>query len=380
MTGDWRVMVADTVTGVIMADVVPRDMPSFSRNLTDKGTWTVNVMPDDPGNASLDLHALTDAGRFSWIVLHDDFITQAGPVWTYQFDENTRNLSVSGTGIQGIFDRRVLRNPSGPVTDIADAGNDLNFNGVTLRLIAREIVTANLAQTGYGLPIDGLPSADPGSHDRTYRGYDVAKVWDRLDELSKVINGPELDFRPYLVAGNQIRWEMLIGNPTLGDQNSLAVWDYGGALGQIDIDVNGSASPCTRVWVKGSGSENTTVFGFAESTTLIGLGFPPTDFVDVDHSGVTVQATATGYAQADLVTFGAPVETWKCSARIDGATSSGVAVSPALGLWALGDAPTFGVSGHPWLPDGQYRRRILGYDSKDQSTVDLTVQPVPEVI
>ncbi|QYN19016.1 hypothetical protein [Amycolatopsis sp. DSM 110486] len=35
-------------------------------------------------------------------------------------------------------------------------------------------------------------------------------------------------------------------------------------------------------------------------------------------------------------------------------------LSLKLSGWALGDAPVFGVSGHPWIPDGQYRRRILG--------------------
>ena len=34
--------------------------------------------------------------------------------------------------------------------------------------------------------------------------------------------------------------------------------------------------------------------------------------------------------------------------------------SPGLGNWRSA-TPTFYVSGHPWLPDGGYRRRITGY-------------------
>ncbi len=236
------------------------------------------------------------------------------------------------------------------------------------------------AQSGYGLPID-LPAPEAGTNTRSYYGYDLARVWDRLDDLAKVIDGPELDFWPYLVPGeNKLRWQMLIGSPLLGDQQSAAVWDYGGALSTIDVDVNGSVSPCTRVWVKGSGSERGLMTGFAEDTTLVGLGFPPTDYVDGDHTSVVEQSTLESYADADLAQFSSPTETWKCSVRIDGATGTGIEVSPALGNWSLGDAPTFGVSGHPWLADGQYRRRVLSFSNQDEASVQLDLQPTPAVI
>lgn len=363
-------MVADTVTGAILADVQPRDAPSFSRKLTDKGAWTVNVLPEDRANAAVNLHAVSTCGRYSWIVLADDFVVQAGPVWTFQYDENTRNLSVSGAGIQSLLDRRVLRNAAGPADNIVHVDNDLVLNNFTLRGIAREIIANSLAPTGYGLPID-VPAAETGTNTRTYEGYDLATVWDRLIELSKVIDGPELDFRPYLTStGLNLRWELLIGSPTLGDQATAAVWDYGGALSQIDIDVNGSASSCTKAWAKGSGTERTMTAGYAADATLVGLGYPATDFVDNDHTSATEKSTLDSYAAADLEKFQAPTETWKCSVRIDG-TSRGANVSPKLGTWALGDAPQFGISGHPWIADGQYRRRIIGYSDGDDSTVTL---------
>jgi hypothetical protein len=370
----WRVLIAETVTGNIVSDCTPRDLPSFGRKVTDKGSWTVNVLPDDKANSGVDFHLFTGVGKYSWIVLCGDFITQAGPVITYQYDENTRNLSVSGVGIQGLFDRRVLRNSGGPPDNIVHVDNDLSITGKSLRGIAREIVAANLAQTGYGLPID-LPTAESGTNVRNYLGYDLAMVWDRLDELSKVDTGPEVDFRPYLTStGNQIRWEMMIGSPTLGDQTSTAVWDYGAALGQIDVDVNGSASPCTKAWVKGSGTERTLLVGYAADSSLVAQGYPPTDFVDNDHTSVINKSTLNTYATADLAQFSAPTETWKCTVRVDGTTSSGVFVSPALGAWSLGDAPLFGVAGHPWIKDGQYRRRILGYSNETESTVNLELQ------
>lgn len=375
----WRVLAAETTTGALLADITPRDLPSFSRKLTDKGSWTVNVVPDDRANAHLDFHALTDAGRITWAVLWDSVVVQAGPTFTHSYDENSRALSVSGTGIQGLFDRRVLRNPV-PYTTITNTSEDLVITGRSLRGIAREIIAATLAQPGYGLPID-LPAPETGTNTRTYYGYDLAKTWERLDDLSKVIDGPEVDFWPYLVPGeNRLRWQLLIGAPLLGDPQTAAVWDYGGALSAIDVDVNGSASPCTRVWVKGSGNERGLLTGYADNPDLVGLGFPPTDYVDGDHTSVTEPKTLAAYATADLTAFATATETWKCSIRVDGATGTGIEVSPALGTFSLGDNPTFGISGHPWIPDGQYRRRILGYSNAKEAAVQLDLQPTPAAL
>lgn len=368
---DWRVMVAETVTGNILADITPRDVPAFTRKITDKGTWTVNVVPDD--NPDVDLHSYVTAGRYSWLILYGSSVVQAGPTFTYTYTENTRTLSVSGTGIQGLLDRRVLRNPTGTIA-IVDSSQDLTLTG-SLRDIARQIVSADLTQAGYGLPID-LPAAETGTDTRTYFGYDLATAWTRLDELSKVDQGPELDFAPYLVSGaNQIRWQFNTGGPLLGDQASAAVWDYGGALSAIDVDSNGSASPCTRAWIKGSGSERALLTGFAENDTLISEGYPPTDYVDGNHTSVTDQDTLDSYADVDLVQLSGAVDTFKCSVRIDGTGAGGHVVSPELGTWSLGDQPTFGVSGHPWIPDGQYRLRVMGYSNQDYASVALEVQP-----
>ncbi|MGW3470439.1 hypothetical protein ACWDKQ_18720 [Saccharopolyspora sp. NPDC000995] len=39
-----------------------------------------------------------------------------------------------------------------------------------------------------------------------------------------------------------------------------------------------------------------------------------------------------------------------------------------------------GVSGHPWLTDGQYRRPILAFSNNDEASVKLDLQPTPAVI
>ncbi len=369
----WRVLVAETLSGRIMADVVPAEVPSFQRAVNDAGEWSVDVLIGERANSAVDFHVYTESGKYSWIIAYGEHIVQAGPVWTYSFADETGMLSVSGSNLVSIFDKRVLRNPNGH-SYIAHPSEDLHYTGMSLRGILTAMVRDNMAQPGHGLPLD-LPDVEAGNAERHYYGYDLATVGERIGQLSEVQNGPEYDARPYFVPGeNRVRWHLDIGSPLLGDPKTVATWDYGGALGRIDIDVDGSQAPTARVWVKGDGSERELRTGFAsDDRELAGQGYPPLDYVDSEHTSVTEQPTLESYADRYLADYRYPSEEWTVSVRIDGAAG----LAPALPMWALGDAPVFFVDNHPWLPDGGYRRRILGYSDDGAEHVALTLDETP---
>lgn len=375
--GEWRALVAETVSGLVVADVALSAEPQFDRSLGDKGSWSVELITDDRANRQVDFHTYVRPPWYSWIVAYDDFPVQAGPTWTHGFKDAERRLTVSGSGLNGIYGRRVVRRASGTPAAITRPDSDLTYTGLSLRGILRQLVADNHAQDGYALPID-LPGAEAGTATRTYRGYELGLMWDRMMDLTGVLNGPEFDFAPVFANnGANIRWRLDIGTPLLGDQDTAATWDYGGALSEIDVDVNGSNAPVTRVWAKGSGQDSAMLVGFAEDTTATSAGFPGLDFVDGDHTSVEVQQTLNDHARQDLKDLSAAQETWKCTVRIDGLQSRGVDVSPRLGSWALGDAPLFGVSGHPWIPDGSYRKRILGFSQDETATLALKLGATP---
>lgn len=377
MPKSWRALVVDTLTGTVQADVVMSGIPQFNRALCQAGTWQVDLVVDEATNRGVDFHTYTRPGVYSWVVLYGDVPVQGGPVWTYGFTEATRVLSVAGSGMGGVFSRRVLRNPAGNASAITTGGNDLAYTGLSLRGILMKILADNLAQPGYNLPID-LTASEAGSSVRNYYGYELAMVWDRITELSQVNGGPEFDIGPYLTAnGSAVRWYVSVGTPQIGDPNTNATWDYGAALSAIDVDVNGSAQPVSRVWVKGAGSDAAMLTGYAASSAT---GLPGLDFVDTNHTDNGTQADLTNYASQDLSDLSAATETWKCSVRLDGLYDRyGVEVSPALGSFSMGDAPQFGVVGHPWIPDGTYRKRILGVQQStlDASCMDLSLGATP---
>lgn len=382
---EWRVFIAETLSGQIMADVAPTQAPTFTRKLNEKGSLTVRVYVGSDPNASVDFHTYTRPGRYSWAVLHGSYVVQAGPVWTYKFDDTTRELEVTCGGLFSIFERRVTRNPNGSATDpvpaIVNPSEDLTYTGLSLRGIMRQLVADNLAQSYYDLPSLILPDTEEGTHERTYNGYDLKSIADNMTDLAGVINGPEFDFAPELSPdGASLQWRLNIGSPLLGDQESNAVWDFGTERAPVDsitLDVDGSAAPCSRVWVKGTGSERALLTGFAEDLTWQQQGYPATDYVNGDHTSASVQQTLEDYADAYLDEFSTPTEKWSCTVRIDASGAAGE-YAPKLGNWALGDAPTFAVSGHPWLADGHYRRRVLGYSNSGTNTVELELSEEPE--
>lgn len=375
MAREWRCMIANTSDGTIVSDVALSSYPGFTRKLNDMGSFNVSCRVDAPENASVDFHTYASP-KYCWIVAYDSYIAQAGPVWSYHFDDHTRVLSVQGSGIGGMFSRRVTRNSAG-TTAIVDASQDLSYSNLSLRAIMGKLVSDNMAQTYGALPITTSNLTETGTNTRTYYGYDLKSLADNMRDLANVDQGPEFEFSPaFTSAQNAVTWSLNVGSPTLGDQASNGVWDYGGSLSTIDVDVNASVSPVSRVWVKGTGSERALLTGYYQDTTQAASGYPLLDYVDGSHTNASVQTTLDGWAKADQVAYSAPFETWKCGVRVDGLLSNdlsgaGVKVSPGLGDFQVGDAPLFYVDGHPWIPTGQYRRRIMGFSSNGPWMINL---------
>ncbi len=334
----------------------------------------MDVLIGERANSSVDFHIYTRFGRYSWVICHDEHIVQAGPVTTYSFSDESGVLTASGANLMTLFDRRVLRNPAGH-SYIAHPSEDLHYTGLSLRGILAQTLRDNMTQPGYELPLD-VPEPETGQAERHYYGYDLATVGERLQQLTEVRNGPEYDAEPYFVTdANRIRWRLHIGTPRLGDPTTSATWDYGSALGRVDVDVDGSQAPTARVWSRGDGSERELRTGFAsDNRDHAGQGYPPLDYVDTEHTSVTEQRTLEDYADEYLSRLAAASETWSCSVRIDGAAGR----APQLGMWSLGDAPVFFLDNHPWLPDGGYRRRIVGYSDDGPNHVALSVDDSPE--
>lgn len=375
----FRVRIAETVTGNIVQEVSLSSNPTFTAELCQKGSWGVDIILDEVINKKADLATYATSDKYSWIIQWDDFVIQAGPPTSCSFDQNSATLKVQGSGIGAIFDQRIVRASGGLASNPSDPTGNLSYTNQTFRAIAMSLVQNSIGMSGYGLNITGPTIPEVGTSTRNYFGYSGATVWQRLTELSQVQNGLDYVFTPYLDGSTpkKLYWQLTTGNPQIS-LNSNSVWDYGGAMGSINVDINAAIGPVHRSYVKGSGIDADTMWGYdVNSTALAAQGYPGTDFIDTNHTDATEQTTIDAYATQNLNQYSTPVETWTVSCRLDGKNRFGSLVSPRIGEFILGESPLFRVEKHPWVAAGVYRRRILAFSSESDGTFLLKLASTP---
>jgi len=378
----------ETRTGRVAAVIQHVGNPQWGFGLNAQGGWRVNVQL---GQGSTDterraykefLDGVADPWRFSWAVCQGSKIWQAGPVTNEEYSEGT-TTTVVGSGLwRYLTDKRVLVNPArATLRGIAGADADVAFGisatseigsvipadrqNLALHTIAKRIMQVITAATGGNLPVI-YPDDVAGTAVRTYPGYELASVGQRLFELSQVVSGPEIEFRPEFVdpvAKDYIRWVMRIGNPRLGNLGYPHAFDYGQALVKINRSTDGTERT-GRDWDVGNGMERDLVFGFydqplgADSAALL------LENVGRNHAGSGNMTELDGYAQGQVVTNVSSKTTHVATIRIAGDNNVNEQTrSPILTVVEVGDNCLAQLKDHPRITDGLYYFRIMSLAS-----------------
>jgi len=371
MTREWTCHVVETVTGRVVSDVPVTGSPTWERGLNQVGSLSVDI-PLRVGIPESVTRALTTPWRFSLALSVGDHIVQAGPIVSAQYTDAPDHPTVTAmcTGIWGVLNRRLLR--SQDHIQVPSESTDVRLTGLSLHTIAKR-----LAQYAEGAIYGDLPIVYPddiaGAHERWYPSYDLAMAGERLQQLTQVQGGPDVEFAPRWVSPTHIEWVMRIGNPHLVQTGQDLWWEYGASLVSLDVTIDG-AEMAHRVWVRGNGMERGLLFGYWEERGPLEAGYPTLDRI-VSHDSVMQQSTLDGYARAYAEFYQHPTVLYQARVLADPGASAGTAVSaPALGEYAPGDYATFNVLGHHVLPDGQYSQRIIALKSSgDINTVELVL-------
>ena len=327
------------------------------------------------------LSAIQPARTFM-AALEGDSVLAAGPIWAHDYDYATGSLKVKAAGsIASVFDHRLVM---GVIADPTLAAQwTVTYPALSLGTIAKRLIQLLMSHTGGNLPIV-LPADEAGpadeDHTRTYKGFELATVQSRLDQLMGVINGPDIRFDPRLTADRMgIEWEMRVGTeaePMVFQAGGDHVWDFrvprGGVSGlSVHRDAGGLAS---RSWATGSGTDEALLMARTDDPTLVDGGFPLLE-VSEARSTVEIQSTLNSHALAGLAPASAPWMTFSASVRAD--------QSPLLGTYRVGDfAKVWVPKTHPYLslllPAGFHRARIVSISGDLGPNVNLTLAPVME--
>lgn len=324
--------------------------------------------------------AALDPVRCFLAVLEDDVVLEAGPIWTWDYDDATARLTVNAANIRSLFDHRYVMG----VVSSGYATWTATYSGLSLGTHVKRLVELAMAHTGGDLPIN-LPADVMGSHERTYHGYDFATVEARISEIEGVDGGPDVAFRPRLSDDRLgIEWDLVTGtdaDPLLHQAGGDHVFDaraVRGSVGAVSVQRDGTGL-AQRSWMTGAGMEDALLVARREPSQVGAIdlrnnGYPLTETVEARHT-VDRQATADSWAASNLRGALRPWQTWTAQVRADG--------SPRLGTYRPGDWCTVHVRpDHPLLsllrPDGTWRARILGISGDVGDVVSVRFAPEME--
>lgn len=379
----WSVEVFETVSGQRLVEL-PVPEFSWSRTLRDSSVSEPGHGMSDVGVTGMVLtrgmlSEVMDVTRSGWqlrvrdllmpvkhgvMFLWDGVPIVGGPISdTIRFTHDRVEVTVDS--IANLLARRFA------VTARFDPLTQLTFKNLSLGSIAARVVQAGMSRPAGGLPIRFLPER-AGTHERNYQGFNVANldVNKLLDEISDVVHGPDIDFRPQ-VDGQRFFWRMVTGesdtNPYIG-QETVHDWEVGTVdTGELAVDLSAKVV-AHRVFAVGDGQDAGT--HVAAFDIPVPDGWP---LVEVTATDSTVKAAddrdnarLRALAQARL--NARPAVQAVLDVRADGAVP--------LGTFWPGEVAQVTVSEHLGLPDGTYAMRILEMSGDEGDWVKLTFDPL----
>lgn len=372
----YELLVGELRTGIINARL-PFAGLKWGQRLNNHGPVSATLRPYSKQLARHDLRNLTLEVKQFMAVSYRGEILEGGPIWTRDYDEDTGDLTINGTGLWSIFDRR--KTLPGSELDFVSVPTQavLNITKGHLGSIARELVRVSIQDNPYaagGLPI-ALPADIPGTaHYRNYKGYNLGWIGDDLRELTGVDGGPDLRFRMRYVPGDDSRVEWVLEHGAVDIlEQAGAPWEWDAKVERSGISKLGVTTDGTGMgslaWTPGSGQEQKMRLTASRDLTLLDAGYP---WLEVEEAAKDEENTAVLQTVSDrkMADSARPWETWRLVVRGD--------VNPILGQYRPGDWAVINLpDNHPILPPlGKVRVRILAMDGDHTSNVKLSVAPI----
>lgn len=357
---NYRVSLVRTITGDRGPVFEPSSLSwSIELNKIESGSLTVprqilaRVNPEwwYPGAGSVLVTYQDPFGRNIPVV--------AGPITGWPTDKGDE-VSFDFAGIRNELKYRIVQ-------------KDKAYRGLSLGSIAWRLVKETMEETPGGmLPIvHGSPDqqvGDDADHQRTYEAWNRQNnaIDKRLTEISEVINGPDIMFRPEWVDETEqaVQWVMYHGTekrpPII--QTWTADFDLTGpAPGITDPQISSDASLLAhRIWATGSGEGKDVAVAKAENLASLSKWVPFREHV-LTQTDQGDDSKLLAKARGELEASQHITQQVNFSIRAD-------SKKYPLGSWKVGDTAMVTVGGFLTMKDGTRPMRIMkasgGLDEK----------------
>lgn len=293
-------------------------------------------------------------------------------------DRDTDSAQFTCRGIGMLLEKRTLfARDFAPGEESDLVKSVFSRKGMSLGTIAQDIVRASTEEkVGGYLP---LRYASPrevasGLNERNYEGHNMANngTWKLLTELTEVINGPDIAFRPEFVddSPEYVRWAMYHGTraqPTIAQE-----W-------MMDLDATAPEGPVVDLVPKFSDSERAQKVywtGAGEGAGVLArTAFNINGLANHDPLVEVVGSTSDSenpeliQAHADAALANGSDTLLQLSVTIDGSDPDA-----EIGRWRVGDAAWVKTEGWLDVADGRHQRRIISAKGGGGTEVTLEFQ------
>lgn len=399
----WSTHICDTMTGRI---ITPISIPSFS--------WTVSVSDSAMSTTKDKGVGETSIGSISvpWTAINATTPTErrqllapskrsvalfwrepgtnglgtpivCGPIGERTDSQNSTSFPL-GSILTMLADRYLVdENTFG--ADRNTTSSVIEYRNRSFRAIAADVgKRCTSMKPGGALPIDWQYDDEPGTHDRTYEGFNVANLScaDIYTKLANVIGGPDLQFRPYLTDdGSSVRYKFLAGSDAdiyLHQQtvHRLVYTAHGAStLENLTID---SAPAIHRIYGTGSGDENAQWDYLAEDLNLVqredGWPLVETTYNDSDANSIQLLKAHTD-AQLDAQRL--PLMQFKAEMHANDTATNGQPLNPLGSIWP-GETVQLDIQGFPTLEDNIYTCRLMEISGDQTDKINMIFDPITD--
>lgn len=348
---------ADFVTGGPILDLPVMEGASWGAQLNRPDTVSCSVNMNDPDALALDLRSSSEPNKtILFARTDDDMILAWGLIGDdgREWDEDSRTLSLSASGISSSFFGKTIIAPVGARTGalitldgegypVVNPAHNTSLAGLSLGTIGKRLVAARLAWPGAPAVFD-LPADEAGVNERAYLFSSMKAIGSALSDLTNVENGPDFAFEARRGAGLGLRYLMRHGSaatPRIG--SDAGSWHLGEGSPVTGLKVKDAiAGGISAGWMTAGKQSGTALLSRVLNGAPIAAGYPPLDIVDTTHSDVSVQATLNAYNAENVAGAQTATRSLSFSVRAD--------ATPALGAYRPGDTMTLDIpDGHPWF-------------------------------
>lgn len=401
----WSAYVCDTMSGQLIA---PIDIPNFGWSVSvsdstmattkDKGAGEYDAsgltLPwtSVPGTAAADKANLLMQDKRAVCLMWKttvDPMDVGTPILFGAISPRTDSWLDTSFAVSSIFDlldsRYCVREGRYGTAGNGTSTDEIKYAKMSLRGIASEVgYLCTDMKPGGRLPVDWTYRGEAGSHERTYRAFDVQNLSCRsiLEKIANVQNGPDMQFRPYLADSQHVRLSFVAasdGDVYLGQKqvHRLYCRRYGGDLENVTID---HAGPVQRVYSSGAGTDKAQLTYLAEDLSLCETDDPwPLREMTYSDSDTDKLSLLKSHANGILAANKQPLMQIKGSIDANDTDATGLPLHPLGSFWP-GEVVEVAFDGFPGLPDGVYRTRLMQMSGDETSKVSLTFDVMEDPI